>query len=69
MRKTRRREKRTDLNKFDRVYIQLPECAPYAKIIAMPTKTIYYNTNGIYNIDRVFYDFNELAMCFEAWGV
>lgn len=69
MKKTGKIGKHTDLSKFDQAYIQLPACAPYAKIIAIPTKTIYYNTNGIYNTDRVFYDFDELAMCFEAWGV
>lgn len=62
-------ERKIDVRKFDRVRVELPECAPYARIIAVPTKTIYCNNNGEHNIDRVFFDLDELAVFFEKWGV
>ena len=61
---------RIDLNKFDRVYIDLPEAANTARIVAVPLKVIYYNANAnASNLDRVYYDIDELAEFMDACGV
>lgn len=60
----------TDLNKFDRIYIDLPEAANTARIVAIPLKVIYYNANAnASNLDRVYYDIDELAEFMDACGV
>lgn len=67
----KRSDGRTDLSKFDRVYIDLPEAANTARIFAIPLKTIFYNTNtqGLHNLDRVYYDLAELEEFLDACGV
>lgn len=61
----------TDLSKFDRVYIDLPEAANTARIFAIPLKTIFYNTNAhsTCNLDRIYYDIAELEEFLDACGV
>ena len=61
---------RIDLSKFDRVYIDLPEAANTARIVAIPLKVIYYNANAnASNLDRIYYDIDELAEFMDACGV
>lgn len=52
------------ISRYDRVYLDIPQCPWLHSMVAVPLKTIYYNTAAAPdgNIDRVFRDVWDLQM-------
>lgn len=59
------------LDKYDRVYIDIPWCPWLHSIVAEPLKTIYYNTAaGRYgNIDKLFKNVYDMERFCEKYGI
>ena len=66
-----RRKNRNSIDNFDRVYMDWPELAHIARVIAMPLKTVYINTACApwANIDKVIFDVEELQAYLAMWAV
>ena len=56
MRHNNRQKASNMLDKYDRVYIEVPQCPWLRSMVAEPMKTIYYNSaaDEWANIDRLF---------------
>lgn len=56
MRHNNRQKPSNNLDRYDRVYIQIPQCPWLRSMVCVPLKTIYYNTaaDTWANIDRMF---------------
>ena len=59
-----RHNNRMSIDRFDRVYIDVPQCKWLRSMVAAPLKTIYYNraADPGANIDRLFTNVIDLEM-------
>lgn len=62
MRHNNRQKPSNILDRYDRVYVEIPQCPWMRSIVAAPLKTIYYNRSAARgaNIDRLFADVWDL---------
>lgn len=71
MRHNHRQKASNILDRYDRVYIDIPQCPWLHSIVAVPLKAIYYNTGAdeSANIDQVFRSVYELERFAERYRV
>lgn len=67
MRHNNRNKPSSILARYDRVYIDIPQCPWLKRMVVEPLKTIYYNTasDPYANVDRLFknvYDLERFAV-------
>ena len=67
MRRNNRQKPSSILDRYDRVYIEIPQCPWLHSMVVEPLKTIYYNraADPWANIDRMFrsvYDLESFVM-------
>lgn len=64
MRHNNRHKASKTLDRYDRVYIEIPQCPWLRSMVAEPLKTIYYNSAAEpgANVDRLFTDVWDLEM-------
>lgn len=64
MRRNNRQKPSNNLDRFDRVYVDIPQCPWLRCMVAVPLKTIFYNSAAEENanIDRLFTSVYDLEL-------
>lgn len=71
MRHNNRQKASNNLDRYDRVYIEIPQCPWLHSMVAEPMKTIFYNTAAYpdANIDRLFKSVWDLESFVLRYGI